>query len=405
MWKNPWMLSLALSVLAAGMATAGPPVTLTRLNGSSLQGELVSLTESEVELSGDSGTQKVPTDEVMRIDVRDIAPPGPNAEAVVVTMVDGSQIQLSNLTTDGTTASSQSPLVNDSVSMRQVSTIRFRPLEDSIASTWQDFIDRNARDDLLVTRRGDVLDYVAGSVGSITEDKVAMVVRGRELAAPRERVFGIIYARDQPGRKQGIAARTLAGDTLQAKSVRLNGENLELTTASLGTVTIPQSDLHSLDYGGGRIRFLADLPFDASESKSPDAEAPIVWFVSANSPAGTGGQAPLRLGDREFRRGLWLHSGASVRYRLNREFTQLRALAGFDLTHVTRMPQFEPRVALRIVGDGKELYQKEFSWNDEPQPLEVDVTDVRELVIEVRSLGGRQGILEHFALADAQLIQ
>jgi hypothetical protein len=199
--------------------------------------------------------------------------------------------------------------------------------------------------------------------------------------------------------------RTSAGDEIQSTSIRLQPGQLELATGPLATITVPLDNVESIDYAGGRIRDLADLPFDQAASKSPREDTPVVWFVSRNSPAGSGGKGVLTIGEKQFRRGLWLHSGAVLRFRLNREFTKLRGIAGFETTYVARMPRFDPHVKLIISGDGQDLYQREFAWNDASQPLDVNLTDVRELVIRVESAGARQGILEHFALGDAQVIK
>lgn len=396
-----------LTLCWTGLAIAGPQATLTLLDGTALTGELTALTDEGVSLQTEQGPQMVPADRLMQLQM---AGPSSNAPAegqVALGLVDRSVLRGGQLESDGTNATlTATTLEKVSVPVREIANVRLAALDDKVSGSWQDLQTRNARDDLLVIRKGDVLDYVAGSVGKVTPEGVTILVKDRELTAPPDRVFGIVYAaRSAPPPARRVAVRTADGDELQAESIALEKDRLQLTTASLGAVSLPVDRVRTLDYGGGRIRYLADLPFDESASKSPSAEFPVVWFVSRDAPAGTGGKAPLVIGTQEYRHGLWLHSGAVVRYRLNRDFTQLRAVAGFDLTHVTRMPRFQPRVRLVISGDGKELFSREFLWSDAPQPLEVDLSDVRELVIRIDPLGASSGILEHFALGDAQVIQ
>ncbi|MDA7527550.1 NPCBM/NEW2 domain-containing protein, partial [bacterium] len=79
--------------------------------------------------------------------------------------------------------------------------------------------------------------------------------------------------------------------------------------------------------------------------------------------------------------------------------------AGFDQTHIGKMPRFQPKVNLVIEGDGEKLFSQEYSWDAPAEQLNIDLSNVRELVIRVESLGVAKGILEHFALGDAQVIK
>jgi len=385
---------------------AGLPVTLTLLDGATRTGELQNLTIDDIEVNTDQGLEKIAASQLMMVDLN---PEGAAGEApqIGIVLADHSSLQLSTFTSDGTQAILVTPdLPAVSVPIRQISVVRLAELDDKIAPRWEDLTGRNARDDLLVIRKGDVLDYVAGSISKVTADAVTVLVREKELSAPREKIFGLIFAsRPTPPQVRRIAVRTRTGDILQSESLKLVEDRLQITSSSLGELSLPLESIQSLDFGGGRIRSLADLPFDSSGSKPPHENDPVVWFVCRNAPAGSGGKLPLTIGEKEYRKGLWLHSGAALRFRLNREFTRLRTTAGFDLTHVTRMPRFNPRVRLVLLGDGKELYSKEFLWNDAPEQLDVSLAEVRELTIRVDTAGSGQGILEHFALGDAQVIQ
>lgn len=401
-----WMLFSCGSLWLTASSHAGLPANVTLLNGSPRTGELQSLTIDSVVLTTDIGEEQIAGETIMVVELNSPASPG-TASPMELHLADQSSIRVSAFESDGTTVSvSGGDLAEVKIPVRQLSDVRFEPLDDKIQTRWEDLRNRNARDDLIVIRKGEVLDYVAGSISTVTPTAVTILVRDRELSAPREKIFGLVFAsRSAPAAARRIAVRTIHDDVIQADTVQLAGQQWKITSSSLGELTLPQESVQSLDFGGGRIRYLADLPFDQTDSKSPQESAPVVWFVSRNAPSGTGGRAPLVIGQNEYRKGLWMHSGASLRFRLNREYTQLRAVAGFDLTHVTRMPRFEPKVRLVVLGDGKELYSKEFLWSDNPVPLEINLSDVRELTIRVDSAGKGQGILEHFALGDAQVIQ
>ncbi len=403
------LLTIAVIGLAgmSSLVVAGPPATVTMLTGDTLSGDLAGLTLDLVQLETEQGPQEIDAKSIMQIELNASAVETGDVKFLTVTGNDQSQLLVNSFTSDGTSATLETPAFGTMTApLRQIGDILLGTLDAKVTGSWQDLRTRNSRDDLLVVRKGDVLDYVGGSIAKISAESVTMLVRGRELSAPRDRVFGVILATPAaaPAARR-VAIRTIAGDLIQAASLQLDGEVLKVKSASLGDVNVPVNRISNIDFGGGRIRFLTDLAFDASESKSPGPGDPVVWFVSKNSPAGSGGKSVLRIGQSEFKRGLWLHSGAVLRYRLNREYTRLRATAGFELTHVTQMPRFEPKVRLVILGDGKELFSKEFAWDDPSVPVDLEIADIRDLSIQIESLGASQGILEHFGLGDAQVIR
>lgn len=397
---------MGMGWLSALPVWAGPQVVVQTLDGTEHRGELTALTPDSVSLQTSAEPLTLPAEQLMNLS-RLEAPDSDGDLGAAARLIDGSELRVEEvLLAEGSASLKSASGTEVTVSVRELADLRFSPLDAKIRASWSELRDRSARDDLLVIRKGDVLDYVAGTVGRVTPEAVTLLVRERELSAPRERVFGVVFAsRSTSAGSKGVEVQSVAGDRYRAEQVALTGETLSFRTPSLGDVTLPLSELRGIDYGGGRLRSLADLPFDDSESRAVSQDSNPVWFVSLNAPAGSGGRAPLVIGKEEYRRGLWLHSGAVVRFRLNREFTRLRATAGFDITHITRMPRFDPRVRLVLSGDNRELYSQEFGWNDPPAEIDVDLSDVRDLIVRVESLGGHGGILEHFALGNAQLIQ
>lgn len=404
-----FVLILLTSWLSPSMVWgAFPQLTLTQLDGTVLQGNLQSLSTTEAQVETTEGVKSVAVSQIMQLEFEPVPEPASSVSVVSVHSIDSSLIQADSLTTDGTNAQLQiSPFGQIEVPLRKLRDIRFASLDDKIAASWEDLRTRNTRDDLLIIRKEDVLDFVGGAVAKVTPESLTMIVKGRELTAPRERAFGLVLTSANPTVNSGnpIAVQLKSGTIVQAKTVILQEGAFIIESGLLGTLSLPAEHLQSLDFGGGRIRNLQDLTFDQSDSRSPDEKQPVLWFVSKNSPAGTRGKAPIKIGQTDYRRGLWLHSGANLRFRLNREYTQFKSVVGFDLTHVTSMPRINPRLRLVIQGDGKQLLSQEFNWNDPPSSIDVNVKDVRELVVQVQSLGKVPGVLEHFAFGDPQLLK
>lgn len=404
------------AILFSLCLAAGDPVTATKLDGTSVEGELTSFEAAQIVLSGSEGTVAIPREQLLSIQwenrvksvPENLSVPSP----VAISLTDGSRLALSKFEVDGEQALLTTPLFEEPlrIDRRLVQSVRFQPLDDVVAASWDDLMTRNARDDLLVFRKEDVLDYVGGVVGQVTDEKLTLIVRGRELSTPRERVFGIIYAGRTSPKEKLVGEVTLAsGDRLQASDIAFKERQWQVTLRAGTEVTLPAEYVSGIDFGGGRLRYLSDLAYDDGDSVDPHPGFPggsVVWFVSNDSPIGLGEKGlPLKVGNEEFRRGVWLHSGAVVRYRLNREYRRLQAVAGFELTDRDRMPKFDPQVRLVIEGDGKELYSRSLNWRDKPEELDLDVTGVRDLTVRVISEGKFHGILERVALGDARLIK
>ncbi len=379
---------------------------MTTLDGESLKGELVSLNSEHVVVQGDVEEQSIAVDQLMLLHLTE-ADSNSKLATQFVTLGDQSSLGFESIIFNEKNAIIQTPLLGgQTVAVSEIRNIRWGALDEKVTESWSDLESRGARDDLLVFRKGDVLDYVAGSVSDVGEKGVTISVRGRDLTAPLERVFAVVFTNRSEKGQPGLGLlRTTGGDTLKAKSLTLEENTLKVSMASGIEASIDLSKIREIDFGGGRIRFLADLPFDESASTSPDPDFPVVWFTARNFPAGTGGRRRLTIDGEQYQRGLWLHSGAVVRFRLNRQFSEFRTLAGFDQTHIGNMPRINPKVKLVVLGDGEELYSREFLWSDSPEKVKLDMSNVRELIVRVESLGVGKGILEHFALGDAQVIQ
>ncbi len=390
---------------------SGTPVTVTTLDGQSTVGELTKLDSAQVVVQTEAQDKTLPVDQLMLLRFNDAqvneTPTGGKAAKKVVRLSDQSLLTFETVIFKEKQAEVETIGYGaTTVPVNAIQNIRWGAVDEKVQESWTDLQSRGARDDLLVFRKGDVLDYVAGTVSELTDKGVTINVRGRELKAPVDRIFAVVFANRSANETPGVGLlRTTEGDELKAKSITLKETTLAISLVSGINLELDLSKTREIDFGGGRIRYLADLPFDDSTSVSPNSEFPVVWFTALNFPAGSGGRRPLLIDGKQYQRGLWMHSGAIVRFRLNRQFTELRTVAGFDQTHVGKMPRFNPKVKLVFEGDSEELYAKEFSWDTPPEKINLNLSNVRELIIRVESLGVGKGILEHFALGDAQVIK
>lgn len=402
----PRLPAMLLLLVCCAAVAAETQVTVLTLEGDTLQGELQSLNVHELTVDVEGEASRVAIDQIMLLKFDDSETTAEAAKQFA-TLNDNSRLALESITLKDRSVTLQaSHFGEQTMSVDRLRSIQFQPVDEAVSETWIELRNRNSRDDLLVFRKGDALDYVTGPVIGISDQGVTVTVQGRNLTAPAERVFGIIFARREDLKQRPIGLiRTVLGEELQVQTLSWEDGQLKVSLIGELATTLDVTRLREIDFGGGRIRFLADLPFDDSASVSPDSAFPVVWFTARNFVSGTGGRQQLRIDGQVYPRGLWLHSGAEVRFLLNRQFKELRAIAGFEQTYRENMPRFDPRVKLVIEADGEERLSQEFGWNDPAEKLNLEISDVRELIIRVESLGAGRGILEHFALGDAQLIK
>src|SRR5690606_31622265 len=89
-----------------------------------------------------------------------------------------------------------------------------------VEQSWNELRARNPKGDLLVIRKGDILDFLEGTVGTIDDKTIKFLLDGDEIPVKREKVFGIVYGGRKPSNEKPVCEITLAGgDLLKVKSV------------------------------------------------------------------------------------------------------------------------------------------------------------------------------------------
>jgi hypothetical protein len=149
----------------------------------------------------------------------------------------------------------------------------------------------------------------------------------------------------------------------------------------------------TLDFSLGKVRYLSQLePREVKYTPFFDQ----VWTYYRDRPRDGG---MLRLGNKEYARGLWIHSRTLLKYRLNAEYRRFQAVMGIDQAVAPL-----GNVHVVISGDEKVLHQSDVRGTDPPLNLDLDIAGVRELEILV-DFGGDLDIADHLDLADAKVIK
>jgi hypothetical protein len=382
-------------------AQSPPTFQVERLTGAPLsEVTLRNVTAETVEVDAGGTPTSIPLKEVEQLR-RTETPPEPDEPFLpVVVLQNGSQLGGSDIKVAQRKLEMKTRWGMLSFPIAEARSLRLAAADDKLESAWQEIRTRDTSNDLLVIRKGDALDFVAGVVGDVSEKEVKLLARGRDLAVPRERVFGIVYVPHAPAQAPLCEVALASGDHLRVSELAIAGDQL---AAKIGEVRVPVplAEIASLDFTLGKIKALADLPMTQNQF----ASSPLLTAASfevrknRNSLGKT-----LRIGDREFTRGLWMHSGASATFRLGREYRRLTTTIGLD-SNSTELPRIAPRVKVIFSGDGKTIDSREVSWDDPPETIELDVAGVRELEVRVESSKDKPGVLEHLVLGEARVIK
>lgn len=368
------MTWLGWGILLAA-AAAPPRVEMLTLDGQSAAGAVQSLTERQLELATDAGVTTTPLSALQEVRVLSAAPApdNPADSGISVRLVDGSRLQVRSLSVQGNAvAAEHAQLGALQLPLASVRSLRFVAEAAPVEAAWKQLLERPSRQDLLIVRKGDVLDHLDGVAGRIDEQTVQFRLDGEDVSVKRERVFGIVYARkavEAPA--AGARADLVNGDQLFVRSVVWSDDQWRLTLPGDKAVTLPADALRTIDFSLGKIVYLSALePREVKHTPFFNFE----WDYQRNrSLVGR----PLMIGSRVFQRGLAIHSRTLLRYRLGGEYRRFTATLGPD-------PDLDYGTArLVISGDGKPLLETDVDARQPPRPIDLPVEGVVELSILV----------------------
>ncbi len=378
------LLSLAFAAL--------PPAEVETIVGDRLVGELVELNDESLVLK--VGTESRTIKSSLVLEIRQPVPVVPLPPGPRVELLDGSRLSCKEVTvgrdrarlTLHSGAETQLPT-------NRVASIRLGESSPALDDAWNSLKDRESKNDLLVVRKDDVLDFLPGVAGEFGE-KITFLVDGEELPVSRDRVYGVVY------RKRNIAAakvtcqlRLATGDSLQALGATLADGEYKIRLAGNVELKIPADQVAALDFSAGKVRYLSQMePRDKKLVPLFDLPRDVERDRSVLG-------SPLTLGGKVYSRGLGIFPQTRLKYRIGGEFARFRAVAGID----DAAPRLKTSVHLTISGDGKPLYDAEIVPADAPRTIDLDVTGVRELDLLVDFGEDQLNIGDFLDLADAKL--
>jgi hypothetical protein len=391
---------LALS----GVLTAAE-VSVTRLDGATITGELRQWSTGELRLATPMGEQQIPTNQLvsLRWHGSSIAAAPPASNPAWVELIDGSILPTKSIHVEHATATLMlaepeaaggKPLT---LPITQISVIRLRQLDGPLAAQWDEMRRQNLANDIIAVLKkdGKSLDYAEGVIGDIADDKIGFKLEGELQRVDRAKIAGVMYYRPDRRMKEDPKAsiQGRSGLRVSAAHVELKDSLLELTTAAGVKLTWPLNDISLADFSAGKLMYLSDIepalvswtPFvglPASATLAAEYGQPRRDKSAFGGPLSLlmkeGDSAAAQAATRRFSKGLALRSRTEIVYRLPAGFQRFTAVAGIDpATSSTG------NLRLAILGDDRVLLETEVAGDQPPHPIQVDIANVKRLKIVV----------------------
>ena len=404
----------AVSLIVATIA-AGPTVEVRQLSGEMLNGTLAELNADSIAIESDDGTTAtLATSDVLGITPRiDTSSPiqgrsssDTDAKQLRIVLADGSRLHGTKITVDGSEVSiaGDTDEITWKLPTKSLASIRFVPPSPKIDEQWNEIVAASHSTDILVVNKGDSLDFLEGVLGKVTDATVQFTLDGDELAVKRNKVAGLIYFRAASTETMETVCQVRGRDglLLMASDVTLRDDALHVTTASGMQIDVPWNEVRHVDFSQGKLVYLSDL--------EPETQQWTPYFEAQQLPASTVNyymprrdQAfdgePLRLAGQTYTRGMAIRSRTELVYRLPGNYRRFVALAGID----DRMrPQ--GHVQLQVYADDRLLLDREIAGNEEPLPIDLDLTGATRLRLVV-DFGQDLDISDHFDLCDARIVK
>ena len=389
------------SVLVCLSVLWGLPVEATRLDGARTSGELQGLSATALQIEGPNGPVEIPVTELQELR---LTKTGGALAPQHVRLIDEALLAGETVTvTAGKLTLVSAELGTLTLPTDKVHSVLLASLDTAQSAAWEEMRKKVSQSDLLIVRKGENLDFVGGTIGSVEADAVTLISRGREVKVPREKIVGIVYATHKIViGSPACEVVTSNGSRLRVKEIGiLEGQaRLELTAGL--PLQFKVEALRSLDFGLGRIVPL--MKAMTRQTLPPGvSETTVAVRNHAYSPS-TLKKVDLRLGNKTYSDGLLIHPQTKLEFTLNRQYRKLRAVVGID-ENASDRGRFEPVVMVRILADGKAIWEQSVRWDAAPVSLDLDLADVRTLEIVTSTEDGKIGPLRHVDLADAKLIK
>ncbi len=239
---------------------------------------------------------------------------------------------------------------------------------------------------------------VPGRVLGIEGDSLLFRFQEDDRRIKLDKVAGIVLAANRPRPPQVTAYHhtlSLVSDSAipgSWKSLKENDATFETLWGQSLSLSI--DDIIELSVRNGRLVSLVDLE-PAAVEQVPFFDRVVPYRVNQSLSGG-----PLRMRDQTYEQGLSVQARTVLHYDLAARFQKFLGVVGFD------HPAGDiGRAAVRVLGDDRVLFENpDFSGTDAPRKLDLDVTGVRRLSLEV-DFGENQDVGDRIIWGNPRLLR
>ena len=248
--------------------------------------------------------------------------------------------------------------------------------------------------DRLFVVSSDELQSLAGGLQDLAKEKITFVWEGEARKVSRTKLYGVAFARTEetPDPVGRCRVHLADGSTVWGKVTGLKAGRLALKIVGDKALEIPWKAAVRLEIKSDRLTFLSDLkPLKVVQ------EAQMTFVGPWRRDLSVLGN-PLKLGDRTFEKGLGVHARCLLTYPRDQRFDVFAATIGIDAE-----TEGKGDCIFKVLGDGKELFQKRVKGADKPVPVRIDVADIDRLTLAVEP-GEDFDLADHGNWCDARLL-
>ncbi|MGV3486620.1 MAG: NPCBM/NEW2 domain-containing protein [Planctomycetaceae bacterium] len=359
--------------ILAVLLTAAVEVRLTTVDGVTRDASLLGVSEAGIQIDANGTAQSISMDDVLSISRSDA--PASTSPPMRVELFAGSRIAASEVTTaDANVVIQPRDQPALTVPLKQVRWVRFRPSSPAVDPQWLGMIDKPRTADVLVVRRaGNALDEAQGIVKSIAPDAVTIDMDGDDLAAPIDKLEGILFADSAAETEpRKIIVEDTLGSRWQVLSLKsASGDNMRLDLGDGIEHEIPLSQLKKIETTGS-VLFLASEPaaqssYDPVSKLGLDATLAARWFTAKPVDG----------------RDLVMRADSTAEYRLDGQFSTVLGSVQVDPSVVAG-----GKCGIRILLDDTVAWDQVFDVEDPaPRGYELPIGNARRIRFEVSSAG------------------
>lgn len=408
-----------LNLLAASLLTiASADVSVSTLSNQQFSGTLVEFSSDRIVVDTGKEKKAFSPDHLLRVAPKQSAKSSFEG-TIVVELVDGSRIRAVSYevanrkvmigVAGGKIVETQTRDVLHVLLRSQIN-------QPELQQQWQQILEEKLVGDTIVVRKvikGESegqkrteLRPVEGILFDVSSESLQFKFAGEMHKVGREKTEGLIYYHAAGRELPEAICRVddIHGSRWQARSLSVSGSNMNFTTSAGVEQSLPIAHIRNFDFARGKIVLLSDLtpaavrwrPFYGSGSAS-DYAAKLNEPQVDQSFAGTKLAVLAEDGRIEFERGLAIRSHTSLLFVLPDEYKRFVATVGLEPERGR-----SGNVRLRIIGNGKSLYEDVIRGDETSKNIDIPIAGVRRLGIVVE-FGDNLTIGDYLHLCDAKV--